>query len=264
MTLMVLVLSVMLQAAAGSDRPAASTQAGSSSTVAPGQPGHVLKMTREMVELAKSHDPDRRTNLFLRYARERLKEREALGTAGGSSRLGEAYDRLVDRGAAGAIECGAAEGRDMDGAVFRYSDSTRRHHDRWSGVVTRAPAEDRHFDEVALETSAHGFERAREAQKTGQLFAVEEWMKEKALERERERLRKPETPAPPRPAAPPEEKPAPPLPPTADAPKRPPAGPPASDPNAKGPDKETPAPPPTDPEARPREHHNHQPHHPHR
>src|SRR5512140_97066 len=44
----------------------------------PGESGHILKMTRELLELAKTRDSERRMDVFLRQARERLREREAL------------------------------------------------------------------------------------------------------------------------------------------------------------------------------------------
>src|SRR5262249_11687953 len=88
--------------------------------VLPGEPGYVLKRAREMVELAHCRDAERRTDLLLTHARERLHEREVLGAGpftaegdGVARSLGNSYRRLaLDGGAgAGAGGGGARRGR---------------------------------------------------------------------------------------------------------------------------------------------------------
>lgn len=250
--------------------------------VTPGQPGYTLKRTREMVELARSHNPDRRADLFLHQAQERLREREALGSRGGASGLGECYDRLLSRGAAGSIECGAAEGHDMSASVLRLESSARLQQGDWSRVTAGTAGQDREADQAGLRAAESAGERARESQKTGQAFYADLRAQEEALERERRKrvAAAPQPPPPPPPAPPPPVRPpAPPTPAvkppaaspeTVEAPRRAadPAAPDADsakkDSEKKDPDKDAAAPPPGDPDAHSKERHQHMPHHSHR
>jgi hypothetical protein len=236
---------------------------GQSRPIVPGERGHVLKMTREMVELARSHDPERRMDLFLSQGKERLREREALGTAAPTPenraialQLGRSYEHFVSHGAGGAIECGAAEGCEMSSAVVRFGEVTRGHHEVWMRVLSSVPAEDRHHYEGALNASGRGEQRAQEARKTGLLFLGEVRAREEAQKRERERER---SAAVPRPRPDSERKPAP-LP---EGPgpliRRPPEPPrPPVEPDRPLPRPESPPDPP------PQEKEMHHPPHPHR
>ncbi|HEV3028925.1 MAG TPA: hypothetical protein VG457_15205 [Planctomycetota bacterium] len=168
--------------------------------VLPGEKGHILKMTREMIELAKTHDSERRMDLFLRHAQERLRERERLQkeTPGVEQErlgreLGQSYARLVSTGAAGTIECGAAEGRDMTPAGARYLERTRQDHEGWERVLAVLPPEERSHYEPALQVSGKAPERIREAQEAGQSFFAQERLKDEARKREKA----PEAPKPP-------------------------------------------------------------------
>jgi hypothetical protein len=171
-------------------------EAGQPRPIIPGESGHILKMAREMVELARSHDPERRMDLFLRHGGERLREREALGSQASTPekravalQLGRSYEHLVSHGAGGAVECGAAEGRDMNAAVARFGEVTRGHHEAWMRVLSSVPAEDRPHYDGALQAAGQGHQRANEARNTGLLFLGEVRSREEALMRERERAR---------------------------------------------------------------------------
>ncbi|HVR87066.1 MAG TPA: hypothetical protein VMU54_22265 [Planctomycetota bacterium] len=170
--------------------------------VLPGEKGHILKMTREMIELAKTHDSERRMDLFLKHAQERLRERERLEkeTPGADRErlgreLGQSYARLVSTGAAGTIECGAAEGRDMNPAGARYIERTRQDREGWERVLAVVPPEERSHYDAALEVSGKAPARVREAQEAGQTFFQQERLKEEARKREKA-SEAPKTPAP--------------------------------------------------------------------
>jgi len=173
--------------------PAAAPQGGQGPRpVLPGERGHILKMTREMIELAKTHDSERRMQLFLDHAQERLRERESLQKeTPGTERerlgrgLGESYTRLVSTGAGGAIECGAAEGHDMNRAAAEYIERTRQHHEGWSQVVAGSPAEERPHYAETLAVSGKAAGRVREAQEAGRSFYNQERLKEEARNREK-------------------------------------------------------------------------------
>jgi hypothetical protein len=190
-------IALGLALALGTLRAAAQAEEnGQSRPIVPGESGHILKMTREMVDLARSHDPERRMELFLRQGGERLREREALGSETSTPekravalQLGRSYEHLVSRGAGGAVECGAAEGRDMNPAVLRFGEVTRGHHEAWTRVLASLPAEDRPHYDGALRAAGQGHLRAHEARKTGLLFLGEVRAKEEAQKRERERER---------------------------------------------------------------------------
>jgi hypothetical protein len=193
---MLLALSFVLAAALAqgeSSAPAAAVQeAPEARPVLPGEKGHILKMTREMIELAKTHDSDRRMDLFLRQAQERLRERERLQKeAPGVERerlgreLGQSYTRLVSTGAAGTIECGAAEGRDMNPAGARYIERTRQDHEAWERVLAVLPPEERSPYEETLQVSVKASGRVREAQEAGRSFFAQERLKDEAKNREK-------------------------------------------------------------------------------
>ncbi|HLY74263.1 MAG TPA: hypothetical protein VKU80_09115 [Planctomycetota bacterium] len=158
--------------------------------VLPGERGHILKMTREMIELAKTHDSDRRMDLFIGQAQERLREREHLQKQAPSEErerlgrgLGESYTRLMATGAAGTIECGAAEGRDMNPAGARYIERARQLHEGWTRILATVPPEERaHYDEALL-VSGKAPERVREAQEAGKAFFAQERLKDEARTR---------------------------------------------------------------------------------
>jgi hypothetical protein len=160
--------------------------------VLPGERGHILKMTREMIELAKTHDSERRMDLFLRQAQERLRERERLQKeTPGEERdrlgrgLGQSYTRLVSTGAAGTIECGSAEGRDMNAAGARYIERTRQLHEGWTRVLAVLPPEEQSHYEGTLLVSGKAPGRVREAQEAGQAFYAQESRKNEARIREK-------------------------------------------------------------------------------
>src|SRR5438067_1552741 len=99
-------------------------------TTAPGERGHVLKMTREMIKLGTTKDHSAKTDLFLRLADERVRELHAMQDSGKTTHhaaLGRSYDLMVTKGAAGAIENGTAGGRDMKTAMERYAEAANRH-----------------------------------------------------------------------------------------------------------------------------------------
>jgi len=158
----------------------------------PGEKGHILKMTREMLDLVKTHDSERRMDLFLRQAQERLKEREALEKAAAGPEkdrvgrgLGESYTKLVGTGAAGAIECGVAEGRDMKVASSRYIEAAERNREAWVKIAGLLSPEERPHYEAALAVSGHAARRVEEAQEAGRTFLALERAKAEARAREK-------------------------------------------------------------------------------
>lgn len=228
-----------------------------------GEASPILKLTRDMVALARSHDCEGRMDLFLGQARECLRQREAMekqpGTPEGREQardLAGRYALLVSSGAAGAIECGAAEGRDMSKPIERFVDSTREDHGRWVRIQEDSAPEERPACEGALRASARASERAAEAKGAGLRFLAQERAKKEAR-----------TPPadPPKPPAPPaaERKPDPPPQETKTAPKPPPPPtPPAAERERRGPESEATKREESDP-PRVNEHHSH-PHRPHR
>ena len=192
---LVLSLAGLFAQAEAPSSAAAPREAAESRPVVPGERGHILKMTREMLELAKTHDSERRVDLFLRQARERLREREALETSDPAPErdrvgrgLGESYAKLATIGAAGAIECGAAEGRNMSGAAGRYVDAARRLEEHWRRIAEAQPPQERAPYEGALAVATKAPDRVREAQEAGKAFVA----REEARSREREREKNPE------------------------------------------------------------------------
>ena len=195
--MMMLFLAILLSSGAGAGQ-APQPAASGATLLLPGDRGHVLKLTREMIELGKTHDPDRRVDLFLTHAKERLREREALEvrtsdprrrTAGAS--LGRSYDRLLNQGAAGAIECGAAEGRDMSGAVARVREAAQVHRAAWTRVLSGVAPAERGDHEWGLRAAEQAPERARAAQEAGGRFLAEERARAERLRRERDRTAAP-------------------------------------------------------------------------
>src|SRR6266487_514915 len=77
---------------------------------------HLRKMTEELIKLSQTKGPDAKVDLFLKLGEERTKELQKMQSKGKdthNSALGKSYDKLVSKGAAGAIENGAAKGKDM-------------------------------------------------------------------------------------------------------------------------------------------------------
>jgi hypothetical protein len=213
----VLSLSGLLGQAEPSPQAPAPEEAREPRPVLPGESGHILKMTREMLDLAKTRDSERRMDLFLRQAQERLREREALEKSAPASErdrlgrgLGDSYAKLTGIGAAGAIECGAAEGRDMSGAATRYVLAARRHQETWSRLAGAQPPEERPRYEGALAVSSKALERVQEAQEAGKAFLAQERARDEARSREREHEKTPEVPKAPAPPKGPSEPPSPP------------------------------------------------------
>jgi hypothetical protein len=256
MTMMTLVLAFLLGSGAGAGQSSPPAAATGTTLLLPGDRGHVLKLTREMIELAKTHDPDRRVDLFLAHASERLREREALEArtddprrrAAGAS-LGRSYDRLLTQGAAGAIECGATEGRDMSGAVARVHQAAQLHRETWTRVLSGVAPADRVDHEWGLRAAVQAPERARAAQAAGGRFLAEERARAERLRRERPPTPAPHEPERPRPQVvkPPVRKPEEPVVPHPEPERRP------AEPESK----------PRESEPAPHEHH-HPPHRPHR
>jgi hypothetical protein len=169
--------------------------------VLPGEPGYVLKRAREMVELARCRDAEGRTDLLVSQARERLREREALGAAplGGERAavargLGDSYRHLALEGGAGTLECGVAEGRPMHEAQSRYLERIAEDRVRWEKLVSSLHPRDRSREEAVLEVASEAPHRARAARAAGLEFLE----KERARRAANRALRQ-EAPEPPRP-----------------------------------------------------------------
>jgi len=148
----------------------------------PGEAEHILKMTKEMIQIGTTRDPDQRVDLFLRAAEERVRELRAMDS--GNARpmpraVGWSYEALVGGGALGAIENGAAKGRDMSAASLRYAEATAKHGETWKRYLESLPPEERSAYDHALDLSQHGREHAQEAQERG---------RSQKNERERENL----------------------------------------------------------------------------
>lgn len=145
--------------------------------VMPGEAGHILKMTREMVQLGTTRNPDQRVDLFLRAAEERVRELHGIDPVKGSSfprALGWSYEALVGGGALGAIESGAARGKDMTASSLHYAEATAKHEESLKRLLERIPPEERSAYDHALDLSQHGREHAQEALEHGQ------WLKNEA------------------------------------------------------------------------------------
>lgn len=167
--------------------------------ILPGDSGYVLKRAREMVELSRTRDAEARTELLLVQSRERLRERETLGSgpfgpeASRVARgLGDSYRQLTLEGAPGTIECGVAEGRDMKPAQKRYLESLASDRSRWERVVSSLPPDERSAQEPVLRVTEEAPGRSQQAEAAGLDF----------LKKERARKEAVPTPAPERPDAP--------------------------------------------------------------
>lgn len=153
--------------------------------VLPGDSGYVLKRARELVELSRCRDAEKRTELLLSQSQERLREREAMEHAASTEegarvarKLGESYRRLALDGGAATLECGVAEGRDMKAAQQRYLERLRGDHERWRDVLSRRPsAEEEHVLRVLEEAPR----RAQAAELAGLEFLRKERARREAL-----------------------------------------------------------------------------------
>jgi len=137
---------------------------------APGERGHVLKMTREMIRLGTAKDPDAKVDLFLGAGGERVKELDKMQRQGQTTHheaLGKSYDQHVNRGANGVIENGALRGKDMTGALGRYAEATAKHLQVLEALLARCPLQARKGLTRALEASRHGHEQAILAHERG-------------------------------------------------------------------------------------------------
>jgi hypothetical protein len=244
--------------------------------VLPGEPGYVEKRAREMVELARCRDAERRMDLVLAQARERLREREAMGPGDFTSEgarvaraQGDSYRELVLDGAAGTIECGVAEGRDMKAAQKRYLERLADDHGRWERVVSSLPPQERSGEQPVLQASSEAPRRSQAAEAAGL-----EFLKKERARREPAPTAPPEAPespkpvsAPPKPSEPksprpePEARPDPvkPAPVKPDAPQVDPSKPDPAKPTSDRPRKEDDGDEPRRPEHHPP--HPHRPHH---
>ncbi|HLY08465.1 MAG TPA: DUF5667 domain-containing protein [Planctomycetota bacterium] len=154
----------------------------------PGDSGYVLKRAREMVELSRCRDAEGRTDLVLRQAQERLREREALGKGPYSPEgaevargLGSSYRQLALEGGAGTIECGVAEGRDMKGVQKRYLDGVTSDHERWERVISALPPDDRAKEEKVLDVAGEAPKRSQAAEAAGLEFLKKERARREAI-----------------------------------------------------------------------------------
>jgi hypothetical protein len=139
----------------------------------PGEKGSVLTKTREMIKLGTTKDPDAKVDLFLSGAEVRRKELEALNAKGVTTHndaLTSSLQKHLD-GAAKTIEQGAAGGRDMTGAVGRYSTATSKHLVVLEGLLSKVPPQARKGILNAIEHSQHGHEEAIAAHQRGQAAA---------------------------------------------------------------------------------------------
>lgn len=136
----------------------------------PGDRDHLRKMTEELIQLSRAKDPDTKIDLFLRLSEERARELARMQEMGRSTHhdaLGKSYDTLLKKGAAGAIEGGAARGRDMTGACGRYTQATFQHTAVLERVLAKAPPAARKGLLTALAASQHGQEQAMLAHQRG-------------------------------------------------------------------------------------------------
>ena len=150
--------------------PAATWAQSISVTTTPDDRDHLRKMTEELIKLAKTKDADAKVDLFLKLGEERTKELEKMQAKGKDTHqdaLGKSYDKHVSKGAAGAIENGAAKGKDMTAACGRYAQATGKHLAVLERVLANAPAAARHGLQTAIAASQHGHEMAMLAHQRG-------------------------------------------------------------------------------------------------
>ena len=125
----------------------------------PDQRDHLRKMTEELIALSKARDADAKVDLFLKHGEERAKELETMQTQGTTTHhdaLGRSYYDHITTGAAGAIENGAAKGKDMSGAVGRCAQATSKHTAVLERVLANAPPAARKGLLNAIAASQHG------------------------------------------------------------------------------------------------------------
>jgi hypothetical protein len=138
--------------------------------VMPDQPRHVRKMTEELIALSKAKTHEAKMDLFLKQGEERareLEEMQARGKSSHSEALAASYNGYIGKGATGAIENGAAKGRDMTGACGRYVEATSKHTAVLERVLANAPEAARKGLLNALEASQHGHQQAMLAHERG-------------------------------------------------------------------------------------------------
>lgn len=136
----------------------------------PDQRDHLRKMTEELVRLSRTTDPNAKVDLFLKLGEERSRELERMQEQGKTAHhdsLGRSYDKLVTKGATGAIENGAIRGIDMTAALGRYAQATSKHLAVLQRVLANAPPQARKGLLTALAASQHGHEQAILAHQKG-------------------------------------------------------------------------------------------------
>jgi len=136
----------------------------------PDQPDHLKKMTEELIKLSRTKDPDAKVDLFLKLGEERAKELQKMQEQGKTTHhdaLGKSYDKHLKMGAVGAIENGAAKGKDMTGACGRVDQAMSHHVAVLERVLANAPPAARHGLLTALAASQHGREQAMLAHQRG-------------------------------------------------------------------------------------------------
>jgi len=132
-------------------------------TITPGEQGHILKLTREMIRLGTAKDSDAKANYFLQAGEERLKELKQMDRQGKTTHfdaLAQSYEKNVTQGARGAIESGVAEGKDMSKASQRYEEATAKHLLVLEALLNKVPPQARKGIAHAIEASKHGHEQA--------------------------------------------------------------------------------------------------------
>src|SRR5262245_20423564 len=128
----------------------------------PDQRGHLRKMTEELVLSAKTREPQAKVDLFLKLGAERTRELEVMQGQGKTQHydsIGSSYDKLVTKGAVGAVEQGAARGANMEASLGRYAEATSKHTAVLQRVLANAPEAARKGLLNALAASQHGHEQ---------------------------------------------------------------------------------------------------------
>jgi hypothetical protein len=136
----------------------------------PDQRGHLRKMTEELLLAAKAREPQAKVDLFLKLGAERTLELQQMQQQGNVlhyDSIGSSYNKLVTKGAAGAVEQGAARGANMEGSLGRYAEATSKHLSVLERVLENAPAAAHKGLLNALEASRHGHEQAILAHQRG-------------------------------------------------------------------------------------------------
>src|ERR1041384_1969054 len=136
-------VNTMLSLATAMGLSAAAWAQSDGRTVVPDDRDHLRKMTGELIQLARTKDANAKVDLFLKLGEERAKELEKTQADGKSTyydALGKSYEKHVTKGAGGAIENGAANGKDMSAACGRYAQATSKHAAVLERVLASAPA----------------------------------------------------------------------------------------------------------------------------